>query len=155
MEIFGRVVPLMQAAGNQQWNAEYPGEAAFTRDIERGELWVAETDARAIAGVAAITTDQQPEYADAGLDTRETAIVVHRLAVDPARRGAGIAAALMQHAEVVARERGISVLRLDTNTKNLVAQRFFTGLGYVLAGEVSFAGRTGLRFLCYEKRIVL
>jgi ribosomal protein S18 acetylase RimI-like enzyme len=153
MELFRRVVPLMQAAGNRQWNSEYPGEAAFSRDIQRGELWIAETENGAIAGVAAITTDQQPEYADSGLDISETAIVVHRLAVDPAQRGAGIAVALMQHAEAIARERGISVLRLDTNTQNFAAQRFFTGLGYTFAGEVSFAGRTGLRFLCYEKRL--
>ena len=155
MELFGRVVPLMQEAGNQQWNAEYPGEAAFTRDMERAELWVAETDAGAIVGVAAINTDQQPEYADAGLDIGETAIVVHRLAVDPAQRVAGVAALLMQHAEAVARQRDISVLRLDTNTQNLAAQRLFVRLGYTLAGEVSFAGREGLRFLCYEKRLEL
>ena len=36
----------------------------------------------------------------------------------------------------------------------LAAQRFFVRLGYVFAGEVSFAGRIGLRFLCYEKRLV-
>jgi len=153
MELFRRVVPLMQAAGNQQWTSAYPGEAVFSRDVERGELWVAETDAGAILGVAAITTDQQPEYADAGLDIRETAIVVHRLAVDPAQRGARIATMLMRHAEAIARERGILILRLDTNTQNFAAQRFFVKLGYTLAGEASFAGRTGLRFLCYEKRI--
>ncbi|HEY5056899.1 MAG TPA: GNAT family N-acetyltransferase [Acidobacteriaceae bacterium] len=155
MELLGRVVTRMQAAGNHQWNAEYPNEATFTRDMELGQLWVAETESGAVAGVAAITTDQQPEYADAGLDIHETAIVVHRLVVDPAQRGAGIATVLMRHAEAIARERGILILRLDTNTQNFAAQRFFVGLGYVLAGEVSFAGRTGLRFLCYEKRIEL
>lgn len=155
LRLLREVVPLMQAGGNQQWNAEYPSEAAFARDIELGQLWVVGAEGGGVVGVAAITTDQQPEYADAGLDIHETAIVVHRLAVDPAQRGTGIATALMQQAELIARERGISVLRLDTNTQNFAAQRFFTGLGYVLAGEVSFAGRTGLRFLCYEKRIVL
>jgi ribosomal protein S18 acetylase RimI-like enzyme len=155
MKLMRRVVPIMQASGNHQWNSEYPNESMFASDIEHGQLWVAETNLGEIAGVAAITTDQQPEYADAGLDIRETAIVVHRLAVDPAHRGAGVAGALMQQAEAVAQLRGISILRLDTNTQNHAAQRFFVKLGYTLAGEVSFAGRTGLRFLCYEKRIVL
>jgi GNAT superfamily N-acetyltransferase len=155
LELLRRVVPLMQASGNHQWNANYPNQTIFTRDIERHELWVAETADGGIAGIAAITTDQQPEYADAGLDTSETAIVVHRLAVDPRRRGSGVGRALMQQAELVARQRGIAVLRLDTNTQNFAAEGFFTSLGYVLAGEVSFAGREGLRFLCYEKRIVL
>lgn len=154
LELFRRVVPLMQAGGNRQWSEEYPNASTFTNDIERGELWLAETHAGALAGVAAINTYQQPEYADASLDIRETAIVVHRLAVDPEQRGGGVAASLMEQAETIARERGIAVLRLDTNTQNFAAQRFFGGLGYVFAGEVSFAGRPGLRFLCYEKRLV-
>lgn len=153
LKLFGRVVPLMQSAGNQQWNSSYPDEAALSRDIERGELWIAETHSGAVAGVAAITTDQQLEYADAGLDICETAIVVHRLAVDPEHRGTGIAVLLMQQAESIARLHGISVLRLDTNTRNFLAQHLFVKLGYTLTGEVSFAGRTGLRFLCYEKRL--
>ena len=153
MELLRRVVPLMQASGNHQWNLEYPNEATFARDIERNQLWIAETNNNSIAGVAAINTDQQPEYADAGLAIGETAIVIHRLAIDPAYKGSGIATLLMQHAEAIARERGIPILRLDTNTQNHAAQRLFTKLGYIFAGEVSFAGRTGLRFLCYEKRL--
>ena len=153
MALMRRVVPLMQAAGNRQWNASYPSEATFARDIERGELWLAETDDGILAGVAAINTDQQPEYADAGLDIGVTAIVVHRLAVDPDSRGSGVATALMRKAEEIAREQRVAAMRLDTNTQNFAAQRLFVRLGYVFAGEVSFAGRTGLRFLCYEKRL--
>ena len=153
MALMRRVVPLMHVAGNRQWTASYPSEATFTRDIERGELWIAETDGGILAGAAAINTDQQPEYADAGLDIGETAIVVHRLAVDPDSREAGVATALMRKAEEIARERGIAILRLDTNTQNFAAQRLFVRLAYIFAGEVSFAGRTGLRFLCYEKRL--
>jgi ribosomal protein S18 acetylase RimI-like enzyme len=102
-------------------------------------------------GVAAICGDQSPEYADVGWDLSEPAIVVHRLAVDPAARGQGIALALMQQAEQVARERGIPRLRLDTNTKNLAVQKLLDKLGYVFAGEISLRRRPGLRFRCYEK----
>lgn len=154
MALMRRVVPLMQSAGNQQWTASYPSEATFTRDVERGDLWVAETEDGILAGVAAINTEQQPEYADAGLDIGEAAMVVHRLSVDPNSRSAGVATALMRKAEEIAWERGIAVMRLDTNTQNFAAQRLFVKLGYVFAGEVSFAGRTGLRFLCYQKRLV-
>jgi len=153
IQLLRRVVPLMQASGNHQWNSEYPNEATFTRDIEHNQLWIAETTDKTLAGVAAINTDQQPEYADAGLDIHVAAIIVHRLAIDPAHKGTGTATLLMQQAEVIARERGIPILRLDTNTQNHAAQRLFTKLGYIFAGEVSFAGRTGLRFLCYEKRL--
>jgi ribosomal protein S18 acetylase RimI-like enzyme len=147
-----RVVPLMLAAGNLQWDATYPNQAVFQRDIDLGQLWVSEIDTT-IAGVAAITTDQESDYAQVGWDIDEPAIVVHRLAVDPVFRGAGVAKALMQMAEVVAIERGIPTLRVDTNTRNEATQRLFPKLGYQLAGEIDLQLRPGLRFLCYEKRL--
>ena len=143
----------MRAAGNLQWNDDYPNEQVFARDIERSELWMAEPAEGVVAGVAAITADQSPEYTQVGWDIEEPAIVVHRLAVDPEYRGAGIASALMQQAEAVARERKISVLRVDTNTANPATQRLIPKLGYTLAGEISLDFRPGLRFLCYEKRL--
>lgn len=143
----------MQAAGNQQWDESYPNVAVFESDIELGQLWVAEIDG-AVAGMAAVTTDQEPEYAQVGWNVDETAVVVHRLAVDPEFRGAGVAAALMRKAEEIAVERGISVLRVDTNTQNKATQRLLPKLGYELAGEIGLSFRPGLRFLCYEKRVL-
>jgi GNAT superfamily N-acetyltransferase len=152
MEIMRRVVPLMRAAGNLQWDETYPNETVFQRDIDLGQLWVADAGG-GVGGLAAITTDQEPDYAQVGWDINEPAVVVHRLAVDPAFRGAGIAGALMQKAEVVAAERGIFVLRVDTNTQNAATQRLFPKLGYQLAGEIGLQFRPGLRFFCYEKRL--
>lgn len=145
-----RVVPLMRASGNHQWDDDYPNEEVFSRDIARGELWVAEIDS-AIAGVAAITTEQEPEYAQADWDAAAPAMVVHRLAVDPANRSAGIAVGLMLHAEEVARQHAFSFVRVDTNTENPATLRLIPKLGYRAAGEITLAFRPGLRFLCYEK----
>ena len=152
MGVLRRVVPMMRAAGNLQWDDAYPNAEVFERDIELGQLWVAEIDG-AIAGVAALTSDQEPEYAQVGWDIEEPAVVVHRLAVDPAFRGMGVAGALMRKAEDVAMERGIRVLRVDTNTLNEASQRLFPKLGYALVGEIGLEFRPGLRFLCYEKRL--
>lgn len=151
MELVRHVVPLMQASGNFQWDAEYPNSQVFERDIEQAQLWLAEVEGR-VAGIAAITTDQEPEYAQVGWDLAETAIVVHRLAVDPAFRGQGLAAALMRQAEAVAEEHGARMIRVDTNAQNTATQRLFPKLGYVYAGEIGLGFRPGLRFLCYEKR---
>jgi ribosomal protein S18 acetylase RimI-like enzyme len=151
MAIIRRVVPRMRAAGNLQWDDAYPNPEVFARDIARDQLWVAEIDGSA-AGVAAITEDQEPEYARVGWDITEPAIVVHRVAVDPEFRGRGVAEALMRQAEVVAAQRGITILRVDTNTQNQATQKLFPKLGYVLSGETELGFRVGLRFLCYEKR---
>jgi ribosomal protein S18 acetylase RimI-like enzyme len=143
----------MNAQGNFQWDSGYPKADVFEKDAAAGQLWVAELDGE-LAGVAAITTDQEPEYAEVGWDTSELAIVVHRLAVDPACQGRGVAKALMVQAEAVARARGIPVLRVDTNTQNEATQHLFPRLGYVLAGEIGLGFRPGLRFRCYEKRLL-
>jgi ribosomal protein S18 acetylase RimI-like enzyme len=142
----------MRSAGNLQWDENYPNEAVFERDIDLKQLWIAWIGPD-IAGIAAITMDQEPDYAQVGWDISEPAIVVHRLAVDPAFRGAGVASSLMQTAEQIAVERGISVVRVDTNTQNEATQRLFPKLGYQLAGEISLEIRPGLRFFCYEKRL--
>ena len=153
LAILGRVVPLMNAAGNQQWSADYPNEAVFRQDIEKGQLWVAELNG-AVAAFAALThNDQDPEYAQADWDAAEPALVTHRLAVDPAAQGHGLAAALLAQAEVRARQQNLRVLRVDTNSENAATQRLFPKLGYRFAGEITLAFRPGLRFFCYEKRL--
>ena len=152
LALVGRVVPLMRQSGNLQWDDAYPNAAAFELDISRGQLWLAELAGR-LAGVAAMTMEQDPEYAEVGWNLLEPAVVVHRLAVDPAFRGQGVAAVLMGKAEEVARSQGVEVLRVDTNVKNEATQRLFPRLGYVLAGEIGLRFRPGLRFLCYEKRL--
>lgn len=150
MQLINEVVPLMQATENHQWDSTYPNPQVFEKDISLNQLWVAIIDSD-IAGVAAITTDQSPEYADAGWDITAPAIVVHRLAVSPRYQGKGIAAALLQKAEDEAIRRDIKILRIDTNSKNQATQKLFPKLGYIYAGEISLAFRDGLRFFCYEK----
>jgi GNAT superfamily N-acetyltransferase len=152
MQVIADVVPIMRAAGNLQWDSTYPNPEVFEEDIKTGQLWVAEVDGT-IAGLTAITTEQYPEYAQVGLDINEEAIVTHRLAVSPRFRGRGLAADLLQQAEVVAIKRGIRVLRIDTNTQNHATQQLFPKLGYILKGEISLEFRPGLSFYCYEKRL--
>ena len=152
MQIIKEVVPLMIATGNLQWDDAYPNAGVFEKDITLNQLWVADVDGD-IAGVTAITTDQEPEYAQAGWDINETAIVTHRLAVSPNYRGRGVAEALLNQAEKVAIQGGIPLLRVDTNTNNLATQKLFPKLGYSFAGEIGLSFRPGLRFYCYQKKL--
>ncbi|GAB3946357.1 acetyltransferase [Spirosoma harenae] len=152
LNLLKHVVPLMHEAGNFQWDAHYPNETVFRQDIDKGQLWVAEID-RQIAGVAALTEDQEPEYAQVGFDLNQRAIVTHRLAVDPTFRGQGVAMALLKQAEQLAIERGIGFLRIDTNSENQSTQKLFPKLGYTYSGEITLGFRPGLRFLAYEKKV--
>lgn len=142
----------MRASGNLQWDDVYPNPQVFEQDIKDGQLWVAELDNQ-IAGVTATTTEQYPEYAQAGMDINEEAIVTHRLAVSPRFQGRGIARALMQQAEEVAQQRGIPLLRVDTNSQNHATQKLFPKMGYEYKGEITLQFRPGLKFVCFEKRL--
>lgn len=153
MQLVRVLVPVMQANGNFQWNETYPNSEVFAEDIKQNQLWVAESDGT-IAGVAAITTEQYPEYAQVGLDLSETAIVVHRLAVNPNAQGKGIAAALLQQAEQESIKRSINLLRIDTNKENSAAQNLFLKAGYEFKGEMTLEFRPGQKFVCFEKRLV-
>ncbi len=146
------VVPLMHAAGNFQWESAYPNEEVLRRDVLNQWLWVAELGGR-VAGVAALTTANEPEYAQVGWDLSEPVVVVHRLAVHPEAQGRGVAAALLHQAETVGREHQKRAVRVDTNSENAATQRLFPKLGYQFAGEITLGFRPGLRFFCYEKRL--
>lgn len=152
MHLIRHVVPLMRQSGNFQWDDHYPNHAVFEADIAKQQLWVAVID-ELLAGVAAITEEQEPEYAQVGFDLSQRAIVTHRLAVDPAFRGRGVAVALLNQAEQIAIERGIAYLRIDTNSENQVTQALFPKLGYCYAGDITLGFRPGLRFLAYEKAL--
>ena len=147
-----RVVPLMNQTGNFQWDDQYPNETVFSQDVAKGQLWVAEIGNQ-IAGVAALTEDQEPEYAQVGFDLSQRAVVTHRLAVDPAFRGQGVAMALLAKSEQLALERGIHFLRIDTNSENQLTQTLFPKAGYTYAGEITLSFRPRLRFLAYEKKL--
>jgi len=150
MALVREMVPVMRQSGNFQWDDVYPNTGVFENDVALKQLWVAEVDG-AVAGFSAITTDQEAEYANVGWDVDEPAIVTHRLAVSIHHRRQGIAEALLKQAELVALEKGITILRVDTNSNNKATRLLFPKLGYEYAGETGLYFRPNLRFYCYEK----
>lgn len=152
LDLLKHVIPAMHESGNFQWDEQYPNATVFGQDIDKKQLWVAVVNDQ-LAGVAALTEDQEPEYAQVAFDLSERAIVTHRLAVDPRFQGQGVAVALLQQAEQLAHDRGIRYLRIDTNSENQITQRLFPKLGYRYAGDITLSFRPGLRFLAYEKMV--
>lgn len=150
MQLVKKVIPLMQSSGNFQWGDDYPTSEVFIRDVALNQLWVSKLEHK-VVGLAAITSDQDPEYADVGWNIQDKAIVTHRLAVDPDCQGMGIAKALMKQAEQVAIKSGIKILRVDTNSENTATNVLFPKLGYQFSGEISFPRRPKLRFYGYQK----
>lgn len=83
--------------------------------IEAGQIWVLGDPI--VAAIVLIETD----------DT----LVVENLAVHPDEQGKGLGRQLMEHAELMAGERGLRRLALDRNEINLELRDFYLHLGYV------------------------
>ena len=152
MHFIRALIPTLHAGGNLQWDDKYPNPQVFAEDIAAAQLWVMSTD-DAIAGVIAVTTEQYPEYVQTGWDITDPAIVVHRLAVNLDFQRKGIAAALLNHAETVARSRNLARILADTNSHNQAMQHLLPKLGYTFSGEITLDFRPGMTFLCYEKHL--
>lgn len=153
MIIINTVVPLMNAEDNYQWDNVYPTQEIFVNDIEEKQLWVTEVNG-VIAGVGALTTQQPDEYKTVGWDINTPCIVPHRVAVRPDYRNLGLAKLIIQHADVLAKERGYDYVRIDTCTKNKAMNALFVKLGFQYVGQLSFLSKPpGMRFNCYDKKI--
>lgn len=142
---------VMRARGIFQWTPEYPSRKAFSRDIERGELWVFEQEGQVI-GTVVLSSHMDEEYRHVRWLTDNRANrYIHRLAVDPAFQGRGIAQALMDFAETRAAAEGACSIRLDTFSRNSRNQRFYEQRGYTRLGAVYFPSQSPYPFYCYER----
>jgi GNAT superfamily N-acetyltransferase len=94
--------------------------------IAAGEVWLAEVDGDA-AGVLVVRP-------------RGAALLLESVAVAPGMQGRGIGRALVEHAEQLARERGLSAVELYTNLHMTENLRMYPRLGYEEVGRGSQDG---------------
>lgn len=133
-----------------QWTDDYPTLEIVENDIKKGHLYCAVIENLCV-GVISLSDEQEPEYsAITWNDTADKVLVIHRLAVDPAYQGQGIAKDLMDFAELYGLHNNYSSVRLDAFSANKRVLKFYVNRGYQKRGEVFFPGRE-LPFYCYEK----
>ena len=93
-----------------------------------------------------VNREYDPEYELGAWDhTEGDFCVLHRLCVNPAMQGRGLARQAMARMEKNALEQGFDSVRLDVFSQNLHAQRLYEKLGYRRTGEVRF--RKGIFYL--------
>jgi ribosomal protein S18 acetylase RimI-like enzyme len=148
-KVMERCRAALDAQGVHQWDGLYPTRATIEDDIRRGALYVLEDEAGRCIGCVALDQRQADEYRELAWTTREPALVVHRLCVDPAEQGRGLADELMTFAESHAAERGCASVRLDAYTGNSRSERLYRRRGYREVGQVRFPRRP-LPFWCFE-----
>lgn len=141
--------------GIDQWQGAYPDEAAFLRDMERGECFVV-THGSDIAGFFTLSTREEDSYlniTDGKWSADMHYCVLHRAAVAAEYRGGGIAEFIIKCTEKQAGEYGLRCIRSDTHRKNKSMQRLLRESGFRYRGNVNIACEAGHdpARQCYEK----
>ena len=67
-------------------------------------------------------------------------LLIENLAIEPIAQGRGHGRVLVAHVEVMARERGLSIVRLYTNKLFAANITFYAQLGYAIDREEEFRG---------------
>lgn len=141
----------LDRAGIHQWDDVYPSRSTVAEDVARECLYVAGTNDTC---QAIITLDDREDegYRTVSWSCDGPALVVHRLCVDPAHRGRGLARVMMRFAEQHASAHGYTSIRLDAYSANPRSVELYRRLGYHEVGQVFFPRRS-LPFLLFERLV--
>lgn len=151
MQIVQETIVEMRSYNNTQWDENYPKVSNFIDDINKGELYVIDEDGE-LGGFACINKDEPEEYKDLAWKLDTTALVIHRMAVNPKFRRKGIGTKLINFADELALKENIKLLKTDTYSLNTKMQGLFEKCGYTFVGEISFLKKER-SFYCYDKLI--
>ncbi|MGV1060017.1 GNAT family N-acetyltransferase [Clostridium perfringens] len=108
-----------------QWQDGYPEKEDLRRDIESGSSYVL-TNKDEIVATTVISLDGESTYNsifNGEWITNEDYIVMHRVAVHDKYKGKGIFKELIKEAEILALNKGISSIKIDTHRDNISMQR--------------------------------
>ncbi len=106
----------------------YPIRQTALAALEREDLFVEESDGSIVAS-AIINQQQVPEYRDCSWNysaADSDIMVLHTLTVDPKIKGHGFGKSFVEFYENYARINGCHYLRMDTQSKNTAARKFYT-----------------------------
>ena len=137
--------------GIYQWNKNYPSLEVLTKDVKANNVYVYLVEQK-IVGTVMFSMEMDDFYTEVNwLTPNFNQLYVHRLAVHPHYQKHGIARALMDFGEALAKEKKCLSIRLDTFSKNPRNNRFYQARQYQQVGQVFFSQKSEHPFYCYEK----
>ncbi|GAB3161850.1 hypothetical protein GCM10027258_79640 [Amycolatopsis stemonae] len=121
----------LSSIGSDQWSEKGLSAARFEErvaaSVAAGETWIAEVDERPAATIAI------DEHTDSWLWTpaeQAECVIVHRMITDRRNRHRGLGSLLLDHAEMIARQRGKAFVRLDAWTSNTRLHDYYRAAGF-------------------------
>ena len=144
MRAVGEAQAFMKTLEIDQWQDGYPEREILERDVGIGQLYVIE-DEGTIAAFAALSLEPEAVYdaIDGAWHTGGPYLTIHRMAMDDAHRGMGLAPRIIAHAEDIARANGCAAIRVDTHTGNRAMRRFLEKQGFTYCGTVLYTVKKG------------
>ena len=142
----------MRSKGLEQWPDWYPDKKDLLNDIKASGLYVVEKGDQ-IIGMIVLNPAVPKVYKTIKWKfTSGLVNSIHRLAVHPQNKTPGLAKEMVTHVEKIAINKGYSIIRLDTYSRNIAADKFYRKMGYQYAGDIN------LKFMpeyyhCFEKAL--
>ncbi len=142
----------LKSAGIDQWQGIYPNGDDFMLDVRENRAIVMEQDG-VVCGIAAAYIGHEPTY-DRILDGQwltdyQVYGIIHRIAVDPCARNAGIASSIVAYLQGLCRKDSIRSMRCDTHPDNKIMQHTLEKNGYQKCGIIIV--EDGTERFAYEK----
>ncbi|MEG1904627.1 MAG: GNAT family N-acetyltransferase [Bacteroidales bacterium] len=149
MELIGQAQSDFKAAGIDQWQDGYPNETAILSDIKASESYVILSDDKIVA-TAMISFAGEPTYntIEGAWITDNPYAVIHRVAVNRAVKGRGIARQIIEWTRQMCIDNGIPSIRIDTHQDNKAMQRCAARAGFRYCGIITLT--SGAKRLAYE-----
>lgn len=138
MAIISSAQSYFKANNIDQWQNGYPNIGSIENDIFKNESYVLENENDIIA-TAAISFNEEPTYNkihNGKWVSNDKYAVVHRVAVDDSKKGAGIAGKLFNELEKICTKNNVYSIKIDTHRDNKSMQRFLEKSGYKYCGII-------------------
>ncbi len=147
MELIQQAKDHLKRSGVDQWQKGYPDRASIQADTGSQTGYVM-TDGGTVVGYLCVSFDGEEAYdhIDGAWKSIQDYAVVHRMAIDDACKGRGLAGAMMEFAETLCALRGIHSIKVDTDMDNHAMRHILEKNGYEYCGLIRFDNSDKIAF---------
>lgn len=131
------------------WSKSYPNRNVFLKDIEKGDLYVLQSNE--FIGITVLNEEEDSNYKSLKW-TCSKPLVIHRLFISYRHKGRGYGKVMLGEIVNFAKSLGYDSIRLDTNENNILGQKLYEGYGFEKLGYIPLEGKGG-SFIGYELKL--
>jgi RimJ/RimL family protein N-acetyltransferase len=140
MEIFSEARESIGRLGIDQWQNGYPNAEVLREDIANGFSYaVREEEKDDIIATFCLKEDEEPTYKQiygGSWINSEESFALHRIAICNAKKGSGVANAIVEFILGKCRDNNVPSLKVDTHEGNLPMRRMLERNGFEYCGII-------------------